>query len=250
MKKNTAKSLLLFVLCLFSTSAVFAFDFEKDGLYYNIISSEDKTVEVYINLDDSEISIPIGGQEDDGIAEAKPRKLATIPYSLEIPETVESDGKTYTVVAIRANGFANTELLKAITIPSTVKTIGDAAFSGCKNLMTVNNYSETPQALPSADVFKEIPFNATLFVQKSSIELYKSANVWKSFFSIQALPKVRLLGDINNDDKVDVADAVALVNCLVAEDVSQLDLDIYDVNKDDEIDADDVVAIITLYLKK
>ena len=50
---------------------------------------------------------------------------------LVIPETVYYDDVEYTVTDIATNAFIRNRGLLSVTIPSTVKTIGSNAFSGC-----------------------------------------------------------------------------------------------------------------------
>ncbi len=56
---------------------------------------------------------------------------------IEIPETVEIDGTTYTVTAIDDAAFAHCSKLKSVVIPNTVTDIGIQAFMGCANLTSV-----------------------------------------------------------------------------------------------------------------
>lgn len=51
-----------------------------------------------------------------------------------IPETVEYDNKTYTVVSIDDGAFTGSEGLTSVTLPQTITTIGDRSFSGCLGL--------------------------------------------------------------------------------------------------------------------
>lgn len=60
--------------------------------------------------------------------------------------TVDSD-----VVAINSGTFLNNTKIKSITIPASVKKIGEDAFAGCKNLTTVNY-------LGTADQWAQITF--------------------------------------------------------------------------------------------
>lgn len=55
-----------------------------------------------------------------------------------IPETVEHDGITYTVIAIGSSAFAGCAGLTNVTIPNTVKSIGDNAFEGCDNIKLIS----------------------------------------------------------------------------------------------------------------
>lgn len=61
--------------------------------------------------------------------------------ALTIPETIDVDGTTYTVTALNANCLSTENgcpLLGSITLPSTVKTIGENAFKGQTMLTSVN----------------------------------------------------------------------------------------------------------------
>lgn len=50
--------------------------------------------------------------------------------TLDIPETVENEGVTYTVSRIGSAAFAYTSRLKTVNIPKTIVLIGEGAFSG------------------------------------------------------------------------------------------------------------------------
>ena len=71
---------------------------------------------------------------------------------VEIPATVEIDGKTYTVTAIAAGAFKDNKELAEVTIPGTVTTIGDGAFAGCENLRAIYVYAPEPISLTATEV--------------------------------------------------------------------------------------------------
>ncbi|MBO7433030.1 MAG: leucine-rich repeat protein [Salinivirgaceae bacterium] len=58
--------------------------------------------------------------------------------SITIPDTVEIDGKTYTVTCIGESAFRNCEKITSITIPNTITDINYGAFSYCRNLTAIN----------------------------------------------------------------------------------------------------------------
>ena len=89
-----------------------AYDFACDGISYNIISKDNRTVEV--TFGDS-------------------------PYSgnIVIPSEVVYNNKTYTVIAIGEGAFYNDTKVRAVTIPNSVTTIESEAFSGCTSLTSV-----------------------------------------------------------------------------------------------------------------
>ncbi len=57
---------------------------------------------------------------------------------LVIPSTVEFQGKTYTITAIREQSFRDCTELTSITIPETITHIGNYAFHGCTSLKKIN----------------------------------------------------------------------------------------------------------------
>ena len=57
---------------------------------------------------------------------------------LEIPETVEKNGVTFTVTSIPANAFSNCKNITSVIIPNTVLSIGKGAFSGCSYLIMMH----------------------------------------------------------------------------------------------------------------
>ena len=64
------------------------------------------------------------------------------------------------------------------------------------------------------------------------------------------IPKTTLLGDVNNDGKVTIADVTALVNILLGKDASGYDRDAADVNEDTDVTIADVVALVKMILTK
>ena len=84
-----------------------SYDFEVDGIYYDVVSVGEFTCEVVQNYYEGDITIP-----------------ATVNYN----------NKTLTVVRIDNFAFNNNSQLTGITIPNTVTEIGYMALSGCNNL--------------------------------------------------------------------------------------------------------------------
>ena len=144
---NKFKSLVLTVIGLLCSLSVSAEDFEVDGIYYNITSSTDMTVEVtYRGNSPSSYSNEYSG-------------------AVSIPETVTPyNGNTYSVTSIESYAFSgcsgltsvvipnsvtsiesyaftNCDGLTSVVIPNSVTSIGSSAFEGCNNLKVVLNNS-------------------------------------------------------------------------------------------------------------
>ena len=108
------KQLILFLIALLICVTVKAhYDFEVDGIYYNITSSMDNTVEVTSNPD---------------------------KYSgnVTIPNSVLYNGITYNVTAIGQKAFYGCSSLTSVDIPNSVTLIYPLAFSDFTCLTSVD----------------------------------------------------------------------------------------------------------------
>ena len=94
---------------------MYAYDFQVNGIYYNILSPQDLTVEVTYESSDS------------------------YSYSgiVNIPETVEYKNKTFTITSIGERAFSGCTNLEEVTISNQINRIGKSAFSGCKLLSII-----------------------------------------------------------------------------------------------------------------
>ncbi|MBR3855139.1 MAG: leucine-rich repeat domain-containing protein, partial [Bacteroidaceae bacterium] len=111
MKQNHLKELMTALLMLCCTVAS-AQDFEVGGIYYNILSEEDKTVEV-----------TSGSNKYTG--------------AVTIPASVTYNSITYSVTSIGNYAFYYCDGLTSIEIPSSVTSIGYYAFFGCTGLTSI-----------------------------------------------------------------------------------------------------------------
>lgn len=116
---------------------------------------------------------------------------------LNVPETVEYDGVTYTVTAIGSSSFAYDTSIKHVYLPKTIKSIGSNAFASSKiedivlpeNLKSIGSmaffYAQeltsvyalgvTPPSCSSSDF---IGVNATVYVRPSALSAWEDNYDW------------------------------------------------------------------------
>ena len=97
----------LMMMCSIVTTAQ---DFTANGISYNILSTDDKTLEV---------------------------TKGSYSGAVTIPAKVTYNGTTYSVTGIGRYAFQYCSSLESITIPNSVTSIGDIAFYNCSRLISV-----------------------------------------------------------------------------------------------------------------
>lgn len=105
--------MLFAALMAFLPLSAYDFDFEADGIYYNIVSSADHTCEV---------------------------TRGTLRYigEIVIPEKVIYDNDEFTVVAIGEKGFNGCPKVTSVQLPKSTTSIGNRAFYNISGLSQIN----------------------------------------------------------------------------------------------------------------
>lgn len=122
------KRVFLLVVAIVSMLVSYAFNFQKDGIYYTITDDQSVAVvskngiayEPFINV--FEVTPGYGDYKGD----------------IVIPDYVEHDGSKYAVTRIGYCAFMNCNQLTSVTLPSKVDYVCAGAFSGCTNLKSLN----------------------------------------------------------------------------------------------------------------
>ena len=113
------KKLFTLLFALVATTALWAHDFEVDGIYYKILKDKTNEVEVtyrgsYYNSYSNEYT-----------------------GSVTIPSTVTYNGTTYSVTRIGEDAFSICRGLTSVTIGNSVTSLGEGAFYHCKDLTSI-----------------------------------------------------------------------------------------------------------------
>ena len=107
MKTIITKLLMLTAVLLASTN-VYAYDFEVDGIYYNVIDFNDLTCKI----------VP-----GDNVYTGE----------IKIPSQITFNDRTFLVTEISDDAFTNSDIT-SITIPNTIEQISNKAFDECSKL--------------------------------------------------------------------------------------------------------------------
>ena len=101
------------------------------------------------------------------------------------------------VVTIERYAFDRCSSLATLSIGEGVTGIGKQAFSDCSKLESVICKAVTPPAIDAVNTFYNVNKTIPVYVPKSSVAAYKSANYWKEFTNIQSIPKIVSVTDSN-----------------------------------------------------
>ncbi len=185
--------LLLFAVLL---TAVSAYSFTSGGIYYNITSSTDKTVEV---------TYTIG--------------YNTYSGSVSIPQTVSNNGTTYRVTAIGTMAFRECTNLTGVTIPSSVTSIGEAAFYKCTSLPRVT--------IPNSVTF--IGINAFLSCNNlTSVDISNSlTSIPANAFASTSLTSVTIPNSVTTIDQGAFNQCYSLTSVVIGSGVTSIGYNVF-----------------------
>lgn len=125
--KPILKNIWVLIVILSASISALAYDFEADGIYYNILSLEDMTCEVTYNAD-KKTSQTLSFYDRRGSSSSGSSLSNSCPsYSgnLEIPSTVNYKGRTLSVVGIGEYAFLNCRDLTSLSLPSSITNIAE-----------------------------------------------------------------------------------------------------------------------------
>ena len=169
------------------------------------------------------------------IIEKNSNKLVAGTFTSIIPESVTTIGKY---------AFYFCQKLESIEILSGISSIEEYAFYGCKSLSYINSMIMDVGSLEihfdsssnKFTPFRDIPSNCTWRVPSGTSSKYKAQPWWVSTW------KIIDPADLNKDGRIDIADAVSILN-LMAESTYSEEADI---NNDNKVDIADFVTILNI----
>ncbi len=139
----------------------FQYTYQGNTLTYTVIDEDAKTVQVATNT---------GASGD-----------------LVIPETVENEGVTFTVIKIRDRAFTYCTDITSVTFPNTLTSIGGWAFYGCSGISSI----EIPELVTKIDMstFEFCSGLQSVTIPSSVTEISNSAFRYCSSLTAVSLPE-------------------------------------------------------------
>ena len=126
-------------------------------------------------------------------------------------------------------------------LPQSVAYLGDMAMAGMIGMKALKTDATTVPELGN-DVWAGVnqPSVPLITPDSESDELYESADQWMYFYQGTSF----LLGDVNNDGQVNIADVTSLIDYLLGGSADSVNLQAADVNPDGQVNIADVTALI------
>ena len=163
-----------------------------------------------------------------------------------------------TVTTIGGLAFEYCTSLLEITLPESLATIGDLAFGYCNHLSKITCHAQRPPQVKAISgsynsqtgSFVGVNTSIPVYVPKSTIQAYWTAEGWSAFTNIIALDDTPTTGDFNGDGVVDIADVNICCNLMLGKGDPRATADEADVNGDGVVDIADVNLVINAMLGK
>ena len=164
----------------------------------------------------------------------------TFMYCGKLTEVILHDG----VQRIGNHAFNTCGSLTSINLHK-VSFIGSEAFANDKQIASIYSDAEEVPVLVANAFESTVYQNATVYADVYILDQFVRDDVWKQFLNFYCGVQ---LGDVNNDETVDVADVVSVVNHILGDEPDNFIKFVADVNKDGAIDIADIVEIVNIIL--
>ncbi len=182
----------------------------------------------------------------DGVLFTKDMKtLVKYPAAKAVHEYVIPDG----ITSIFSQAFRRCQA-KAIVIPESVTKISYLSFDDGDALNRI-----TCKAMVPPEIIADYPdaglsclYDYDLYVSYKAIDMYRQSTIWSAAKSINEIPHT--LGDVNDDELVDIADAVCIVNDRLGYESTGFIRHWSDINNDGQYTIADAVADINIMYDK
>lgn len=222
--KATLRHTIYTVLAFLCSIQTYAYDFEVDGIYYNLVSASELTCEVVSYSED------INGYYN----------LNKYEGNIVIPENVTVNGKTLTVTRIGNYAFSGCENLYSISMPNSIQEIGNFAFYGCENLydvtlsedlriigMSAFRYCRKLRKVKFPNTLEEIYYDAFAYTALQSVDFPENVREIKdrAFSECEGLTQVIIPPSVKRLGANAFSACPNIVNFIIQDSPTSLDVD-------------------------
>lgn len=182
----------------------------------------------------------------DSLQQASLPAITSVPAFAFAGSALASDGVLADgAESIGDYAFFNNDKVSVFTVPASINYIGSWAMAGMTGLDTINAIPSVVPALGDS-VWAGVMQSAVMLntANNDIADLYAAAEQWKEFHILRDY----LLGDVNRDGLVDIADINAIIAHILGETLDVFDEVAADVNSDGLYDVDDINLIIDMIL--
>ena len=225
----TFKAIFVVVSIFLGTVSISAADFVVDGIYYNILSAEDKTCAVtFAGASYSEVKgeyfgdIVIPSKVLNNNVEYMIKSIDNNTFnscdniiSVSLPNTLTSIGRgaftsckqineiiiPESITSIYYGTFMGCSSLEKITLLGQITNLEDYAFYNCSNLANFTIYSKTPPTV-AKNTFTKVPETMNLYVPAETENSYSNDNNWNSFIISTFEVPTNINSILSNDTEI------------------------------------------------
>lgn len=166
------------------------------------------------------------------------------------------------VTSIELSAFNGCTALMFADLPATLTSMGYSVFNNTPSLARLNVRATTPPMCHTKYeprtgnyywTFAEYNFtNVQLVVPAGCANAYSNAFTWKNFTHISEsdFPTFFIRGDVNGDGEVNISDGIALINGILNDNFSNINMDAADTNEDGDVNISDAISLINYVLNE
>ena len=136
--------------------------------------------------------------------------------------------------------FSSCDSLQSAMLGDKVSSIGAYAFSNCSSMKYIKVKLSAPITIQDSYTFQTTDQKAVLCVPRNSKAAYEAADYWKNFRYIVECPN----SDVNQDGNVDVVDVVDIARFVVDNPADSFREYLADLNEDDAVNVADAVVLV------
>ena len=188
------------------------------------------------------------GQEGGGDATVTSPASGHYQDNVVIPATIAYHGWQFLFTAVGDMAFNGATGLTGVTLPASIKTVGQGAFGACPDLATVTCLALRPPQLADDSFDDHTLQTAVLRVARALMPVYRSDENWGRFAHIIPLDDV-MTGDIDGDGSLSINDVVKLINAVLSQEGDGINMAVADVDSDGRLSINDVTRLIEALLR-